>query len=266
MKKIRFILVFIALLLSFGNLQAQIWKQIQDVAQKKVNQKVQKQIDTSFANNQANQGQLFGLGANKIDASVVPVSYVFNWKYSMEINSDQGKSMIVDYYLEPNAFYFGFKMGQGEGQNMFLIMDAKNKLIVTCFENGKEKMASASKMPDYSEMAQKEGDKTKFTYKNLPNKTFLGYNCKGIQATNEEFDIVFYFTNDAKVSFADLFKNQKNQKMPDAFTKYFKPEDKPLMMDMTMTDLKNKGKVTTMKCVSLEKSAYTFLKSEYKFM
>jgi hypothetical protein len=38
------------------------------------------------------------------------------------------------------------------------------------------------------------------------------------------------------------------------------------LMDMTMRDLKNKGKVTTMKCVSLEKSAYEFRKADYKFM
>jgi hypothetical protein len=38
------------------------------------------------------------------------------------------------------------------------------------------------------------------------------------------------------------------------------------MMDVNMKDLKNKGRVTTIKCVSLEKSGYTFNKSEYKFM
>jgi hypothetical protein len=32
------------------------------------------------------------------------------------------------------------------------------------------------------------------------------------------------------VSFGDLFKNQKNQKIPDAFSNYFKPGEKPLMI------------------------------------
>ena len=54
--------------------------------------------------------------------------------------------------------------------------------------------------------------------------------------------------------------------MPDAFSNYFKPGEKPLMMDMTMKDLKNKGKITKMKCISLEKNAYTFNKADYKFM
>ena len=54
--------------------------------------------------------------------------------------------------------------------------------------------------------------------------------------------------------------------MPDAFAGYLKPGEKTLLMDMSMKDLKNKGKVTTMKCISLEKNAYMFNKADYKFM
>ncbi|MNR47204.1 hypothetical protein D3C85_1662740 [compost metagenome] len=115
-------------------------------------------------------------------------------------------------------------------------------------------------------MDQKENEKSKFTYKVLPNKTFLGYNCKGIQATNDEYDIVFYYTNETKVSFSDMFKNQKNSKMPDVLAGYIKPGEKTLMMDMSMKDLKNKGKVTTMKCISLEKKDFVFNKADYQFM
>jgi hypothetical protein len=269
MKKIWFVVVLLALLFSFDSSQAQIWKQIQNAAQKKAldkaSQKAQNQSDKTVDENTNTEAAIMSYGKNKVDASVVPNSYAFSWKYIMEIKSDDGKAMNADYFLEPNASYFGFNVGQ-QGQNMFMIMDAKNRLTVTCFGNGKDKMASASKMADYSEIAKKEGEKSKFTYKALPNKTFLGYNCKGIQATNDEYDIVFYYTNEAKVSFGDMFKNQKNWKMPDALAGYLKPDEKTLLMDMSMKDLKNKGKVTTMKCISLVKSVYVFNKSEYKFM
>jgi hypothetical protein len=215
----------------------------------------------------ANVGAMtMAYGRNKVDVAAVPDSYPFSWKYIMEIKSDGGKAMNAEYFLEPNTNYFGFNVGQKQEQSMFMIMDNKNKLTVTCFGNGKEKMASASKMTDYSEMVKKENEKSKFTYKTLPNKTFLGYNCKGIEATNTEYVIIFYFTNEAKVGFGDLFKSQKNQKMPNAFAGYFKPDDNPLMMDMTMKDLKNNGKTTTMKCVSLDKNSYVFNKADYKFM
>jgi hypothetical protein len=274
MKKIGFVIVFLILLLSFDRSQAQIWKQIQKAAEQKALNKASqkagnatdKALEGSVNQNVNMNDAISNYGKNKVDASEVPNSYAFSWKYVMEIKGDDGKAMNADYLLEPNVSYFGFNVSQGEGQSMFMIMDMKNKLTVTCFGDGKEKMASASKMPDYSEMAKKDGEKSKFTYKTLPNKTFLGYNCKGIQATNDEHDIVFYYTTETKVSFSDMFKNQKNSKMPDALAGYLKPGEKTLLMDMSMKDLKNKGKVTTMKCVSLEKSAYVFNKSEYKFM
>jgi hypothetical protein len=270
MKKKEIIMVFLILLFTFNSSQAQIWKQVQNAAQQhalnKASQKVQKETDKTIDQNVNSQDAILSYGKNKVDASAVPDSYSFSYKYVMEIKTDEGKGMNADYFLEPNATYFGFNIGQGEGQNMFMIMDAKNRLTVTAFGSGKEKMASASKMADFSEMAKKESEKSKFTYKTLPNKTFLGYNCKGIEAISEEYDIVFYVTNEAKVSFGDLFKNQKNQKMPDALSGYFKPEDKMLLMDMTMKDLKNKGKVTTMKCISLDKNTYVFNKADYQFM
>jgi hypothetical protein len=280
MKKIGFAIVFFVLLLSYDNSQAQIWKQIQKAAEQKALNKATQKADAAAdkaldeadkaiegsinQNINANEA-ILTYSKNRIDASEVPNSYAFSWKYIMEIKTDEGKAMNAEYLLEPNATYLGLNVAQG-GQNMLMIMDTKNKITVSCFGSGKDKMASASKMPDYAEMAKNENEKTKFTYKTLPNKTFLGYSCKGIQATNDEYDIIFYYTTDAKVSFSDMFKNQKNWKMPDALTGYFKPEDRTLLMDMSMKDLKNKGKVTTMKCMSLAKSPYVFNKSDYKFM
>lgn len=270
MKKMRIILGFWVLLFSSYSTQAQIWKKIQNAAEKhalnKASDKVNQETDKAVEENVNMEDIMAGYSKNKVDVSKVPDSYVFSWKYTMEIKTDEGQAMNAAYFLEPNASYFGFNIGQKQEESMFMIMDAQNRITVTCFGNAKEKMASASKMPDYSEIAKKENEKSKFTYKALPNKTFLGYNCKGIEAINEEYDMIFYYTNDAKVSFSDLFKNQKNQKMPDAFSNYFKPGDKPLMMDMTINDLKNKGKITKMKCISLEKNAYTFNKADYKFM
>lgn len=270
MKKLWFVIVVSVLLFLSNSLQAQIWKQVQNAAQQQVlnkaSQKGQKEMDKGVSQNANAEDAILGYTKNKVDATAVPDSYAFSWKYIMEIKSDEGKAMTAEYFLEPSASYFGFNMGQGQEQSMFMIMDNKNKLTVTCFGNGKEKMASASKMSDYSEMVKKENEKSKFTYKTLPDKIFLGYKCKGIEATNAEYIMVFYFTTEAKVSFGDMFKNQNNQKMPDAFSNYFKPDDKPLVMDMTMKDLKNKGKTTTMKCISLDENSYVFNKSDYKFM
>ena len=271
MKKNSFVIVLLVLLFSFNSTQAQLWKQIKNTAQKraedkatqKVLNKTDEAVDESFDQIEASMAVF---GKNKLDASAVPNSYNFSWKYVMEIKTDDDKAMKMDYLLETDASYFGFNVGEGKGQNMFMILDTKNRIMVTTFGDGKDKMATASKIPDYSETVTKEEEKEKFVFKTLPNKTVLGYDCKGVQATNNEYDMVFYYTNDAKVSFGEMYKNQKNQNIPDAIANYFKPGEKSLLMEMTMKDLNKKNKITTMKCISLEKNNYTFNKADYKFM
>jgi hypothetical protein len=136
--------------------------------------------------------------------------------------------------------------------------------MVSCFDKGAKKMAMASKIPDYTTTGNTKG--SKYTYKTLPNKIILGYNCRGIQATNDTSTMIFYYTNDAKISFGDMFKSQQDQSMSKAFLNFFKPEERPLMMSMEFTDLKNKAKKMSMTCVGLDKKAFTFNKSDYQFM
>ena len=272
MKKIQWIFSSLLVLFFLNTAQAQILKKIQRAVENKVerkavnkvSEKTEKITSDSIDKVLDPEDNFLGYGKNKVNPSVVPDFYQFSWKYSLEIQADKEKAMIIDYFLEPNAAYFGLNTRQSN--EMFMIMDLKNKLMITCFNQGHEKVATASKIPDYSGTAEKESNSTKFSYKTLPNKIFMGYNCKGIEATNENYVMVFYYTNDAKVSFSDISKSQQNHKMPDAFKNYFKYGDNPLMMTMDIIDLKNNRKTTSMKCVGLEKNPYTFAKSEYKFM
>lgn len=259
----------LVLLFVFNNvLEAQILKKLQKKVQDKVEQKASDKAEEGTENSMEKaldaNAMAMAYGKNKVDPSLVPDSYSFSWKYSLEIQSEKEKAMIMDYFLEPNAEYFGFKMG--ESGEMFMVIDSRNKLMITAFEQEKEKVAMASKMPDYSEMTSKENESDGFSYRSLPNKIIMGYNCKGIEATSADFVMVFYYTNEAKVSFSDMFRSQQKQKTPDVLKRYFKTGDRPLMMTMSMKDLKDKGKITTMKCVVLEKNSREFLKSDYKFM
>lgn len=200
----------------------------------------------------------------KVDASKIPATYEFSWKYSMEINGKEGKTMVADYFLQPKAGYFAFNMASK--RDMLMIMDTKQKLMISSFGSGASKMARASQIPDYSKMTKKQTTASKFKYKPLPNKTIMGYNCKGVEATNNEYVMVFYYTNEAKISFGDLFKSQQDQGASSAFEGYLKPGENALMMSMEAKNLKDKSKSTSMKCVGLQKQAFTFKKADYKFM
>ncbi len=272
MKKIVRVFSVVLMLFFVSAVEGQILKKLQNKIQDNVAKKaIDKTTDTTNQEMQKSIGKTLNadamamaFGKNKVDPSLIPDLYSFSWKYSLEIQSENEKAMIMDYFLEPNAEYFGFKMG--ESGEMFMVIDSKNKLMITAFDQEKEKVAMASKMPDYSEMSSKENESDGFSYRSLPNKIIMGYNCKGIEATSKDFVMVFYYTNEAKVSFSDMFRSQQRQKTPDVLKGYFKTGDRPLMMTMSMKDLKDKGKITTMKCVVLEKNSREFLKSDYKFM
>ena len=179
------------------------------------------------------------------------------------MKTNAGKSMNIDYLLEPNSAYYGANMNR-TGSNMFMIMDTKNKMMISCFDKGVKKIAMASKIPDYSSKGNTKD--SKYTYKTLPNKTILGYNCKGIQAVNDTSTMIFYYTNDTKISFGDMFKSQQDQSLSNALSSFFKSGEKPLMMSLDYKDLKDKSKNMTMQCISLDKKAFTFNKSDYQFM
>lgn len=272
MKKIVRFFSVVLMFLFVSAAEAQILKKLQNKIQDNVTRKaIDKSTDTTSQEMQKTIGKTsnadamgMALGKNRVDPSLVPNSYSFSWKYSLEIQSENEKTMIMDYFLEPNAEYFGFKMG--ESGEMFMVIDSRNKLMITAFDQEKEKVAMASKMPDYSEVSPKDIESDGFSYKALPNKIIMGYNCKGIEATSADFVMVFYYTNEAKVSFSDMFRSQQRQETPDVLKRYFKTGDRPLMMTMSMKDLKDKGKITTMKCIVLEKNSREFLKSDYKFM
>ena len=268
MKKIRWVISVLLLFVFVPVTEAQILKKFQ----KKVQDKVERKAADTVINNQqelleksaAVDAKAKAHSKNMVDPSLLPNSYVFSWKYSLEIQSENQKTMIMDYFLEPDVDYFGFRMGESEG--MFMIIDSKNKWMITTFNQERQKVAMASKMVDYSETESSKNEKDGFSYKSLPNKTIMGYNCKGIEATSADFLLVFYYTNEAQVSFSELFKSEQKQKVPNVLQRYFKTGEKPLLMAMSMKDLKDKGKFTTMNCVFLEKTSFVFAKADYKFM
>lgn len=267
MRKIVAVFSMVLLFLFTLNAEGQILKKLTKKIQDKVLSKaIEKDTLPNEDTNSSINGNLMGMmyGKNKVDVASIPNSYPFSWEYSLEMQTANEKPMVVDYFLEPNSEYFGFKMRDTNG--MFLVIDSKNKWMINTFNQEKSKMAMTSKMPDYTEMAEKADQMNEFTYKPLPDKVIMGFNCKGIQATSADSEMTFYYTNEAKVSFSDLFKAQQKKATPNALKNYFKAGDKPLMMTMTMKDLKNKGAVTTMKCIGLVKKPSEFKKSDYTFM
>ena len=248
--------------------QAQFLKKLQ----KRVEQRVENAVIEKTANKAAEKAsksmdKMFdinpfgGGGKEKADPSLVADSYSFTWKYSLKMSTKEG-SIVLDYYLEPDASYFGFS--SESMANIFTVMDTGHKITAMFMQSEGNNMGMVNQMPDLD--IEDANDKTEqFNFQSLPEKTINGYLCKGVKATNDGYEMIMYFTNEAEVSFDDIYKNNKT-KIPPQLKDYFNPDDKVLMMSMDFTDLKNKKQSGSIECVGLEEVHKTIRKSDYKFM
>lgn len=266
-KNCRLLLLLIYALFLLPTAHAQFLKKLQKRVEQKVEnaviekaadkatEKATKSMDKAFDINP------FGGSKEKADPSLVADAYDFTWKYSLKMTTKDGE-IVFDYYLKPDTSYFGFTSAVME--SMFTVMDNTNKVTVMFMEAEGNNIGMVNQMPELDiEEANKESDQFKFEV--LPDKTINGYHCKGVKATNEDYEMVMYFTNETEVSFDDIYKN-KTTKIPAQLKDYFDPNDKVLMISMDMKNLKKKNENATMECIGLEEVQKSISKSDYKFM
>lgn len=220
-------------------------------------EKATKSMDKAFETNPF----LGGGSKEKADPSLVSDTYDFTWKYSLKMSTKDGE-LVFDYFLKPEASYFGFTsatMG-----DMFTVMDNGQKITVMFMNSGDNNIGMVTQIPDL-DLNQANDEAEKFKFETLPDKTVNGYNCKGVKVTSDAYEMVMYFTKEAEISFDDIYKNSRTN-IPVELKDYFKEDDKVLMISMDMKDLKNDKKNAKMECVGLEQVSKTIKKSDYKFM
>lgn len=263
------LIILIALTLASAQAaQAQFFKKLG----KRVQQKVENTVVEKTANKAAEktarsmdkvfEANPFGAGTKKGDPSVVENEYVFSWKYSLKISTKEG-DVFFDYYLQPGAAYFGFTSPSIEG--VFTVMDNKNKVTAMFMASQGDNMGMVTQMVDDPEAEEMKDESAKFSFETLPAKVINGFDCKGIKATNEEMELVMYFTAEAEVSFDDIYRSRQAN-IPPELKEYFSKEESALMISMDMKSLKDSKMDAKIECVGLEKADKTILKSDYKFM
>ena len=268
MKNEKILSVLLMLFISVQTSQAQLLKKLkQRVEQKVENVIVEKTSDkaaekTSKTMDKAFEINPFGGKMDKANPNLVADSYDFTWKYSLKMTSAQGE-IVFDYYLKPGAPYFGFTSAAME--NMFTVMDNGNKVTTMFMEHEGNNMGMVTSMPDDLDLEEAKDRSEGFEITSLPDKTINGYHCQGVNYTNVDYEMDMYFTNEAEVSFDDIYKNQQAQ-IPAQVKDFFGKDEKVLMIYMEMRGLKKKNESMTMECVGLEEISKTIKKSDYKFM
>ena len=189
-------------------------------------------------------------GGNKVDMSKLPASYKFDYRYALKMTTQAG-DIDFDYFLSKTEPYMGVKMNMG--MDMSIVFDEGNKTVFT-YVNG---MPIATEM-DLSN-AVSEDDKNmynNYTFKELPNRKFLGYDCVGREMENDEYKFTVYIAPNMEAGFGNMFKSE-HANIPPAMQKFSQEYKNGLMMHMVMVDKKNnkkKNTSATMECVAFEPS------------
>jgi hypothetical protein len=267
-KNTQLFFTIIFLLMAIPSTQAQLLKKLK----KRVEQKVENVIvekasdkaaeETSKTMDKAFEINPFGGKMDKADPNLVADSYDFTWKYSLKMTSAQGE-IVFDYYLNPGSNYFGFTSAAME--NMFTVMDNGKKVTAIFMEHEGNNMGMVTSMPDDLDLEEAKVRPEAFEITSIDDKTINGYHCKGVNARTVDYEIDMYFTNEAEVSFDDIYKNQQ-ARIPAQVKDFFGEDEKVLLIYMELKGLKKKNESMTMECVGLEEVSKTILKSDYKFM
>lgn len=255
MKQI-FLLFFFIAGLGICNSQAQILKKLQQrvvdraenvIVEKTAQKAADKTSDAMDKILNPNFGAMGKGSGKKVDVSNLPASYNFHYKYSIKVSSNQGEVQF-DYYLNKTEPYMGVKMGTGV--DMTFVFDEGNKVVFSSM-NG---MKSASEMALLTDDEDDLDAYNDYKITELPNKTFLGYDCIGRQMENDDYKFIVYIAPNMETSFGKMFRSDQAN-MPPAAQKLSKDYENGLMMFMDMTDKKSKKKKNasgTMECVAFE--------------
>ena len=242
-----------------------VLKKTEEVAADKTEEGMDKLLNMEFMNM---YDEKFKTG-EAVDPSILPDHYDFEWKYTMQINTTQG-AISMDYYLSPNAEYFGMKPDLSDQEvtgNMVMVMDVERNVTTMFMDMGDTKMAMPTAIPLDIDVEDTDLDETgEYVFEEIGTKEILGKTCQGFRMENEEMKVVIYSMLDAPVSFNQVFGSDA-QKMPKGFDpKWLEKMENSLVMEMTYTDKAKSVNATKMECVALNKEAFVISKNDYQFM
>lgn len=266
------LIAFLISMLFINNAEAQFLKKLKKTVEDAVEETViNKAADKASEKASKSMDKIFdpsfggGKKGEKVVPQNLPESFSFEYKYQLMMSTTKG-DMKMDYLLKPGASYLGVSMDVGP--KMFMIMDGEQNISYMFIDSNDNKICTATSLDITDDLDDEMNNLDNYTITSLPNKTFLGYDCPGLQMENDDYVFIMYYTNEAPVSFNDVFKTDPDR-IPVALKSHFNENQNSLMMYMDMKDKKNKGKKNTsgtMECTSLETTDFELSTAGYKLM
>lgn len=186
----------------------------------------------------------------------VPESYRFSHKMVMEMNAGKQNNLIT-YWLTPEDGYFGT-----EQSSQLMIIDVKNEFILMIMEAEKMMMKmsfNTKSLQEQMPLSAQSQDDMKIT--SLPDKTILGYKCKGYQVSSEDGVSKVWITYDAPIGFMGAFVDTES--LAHSGMSIGK---NAVMMEIQFEPAKKNKDKFSMICVDFKQENKNINKSEYKSM
>lgn len=250
---------------------------------KKLGNKVQQAAEDAVTNKSADKASevtnkamdgLFDMdlstAGEPVDLETLPASYHFDWRYTLQMVTENG-NMNIHYFLNKEKnMPFGSRpeMEQGKAAgNMFMVMDPSLTTTIILMENSGSKTGMVMSTPDIASAVDKQSDKGDYTFKKIGTKKILGYTCQGFQMENDESKITMYIAQDAPVSFSNLYSGTASKQMPKGMDPKWLDQigENSLMMEMDYVGKDKKGQSTKITCVALEKQKVDISLADYTF-
>ena len=277
MKKSVIILTVITFLFCFKS-EAQFLERLQKRVQETVEETAIMKVEEKAANETGKAAdKLLNVNIKKmmesetgtsVDPSILPDTYDFDWKYSMQMQTKDG-SFILNYFLKPNAKYFGSKpdMKQsGTMGDMYTVMDMDRNINTVFMDMNGQRIAMASSIPMDMDFESEEDTSDKYNFKEIGTKEILGYKCQGFSMENSETKMIIYAAMEAPVSFSQIF-GVKTENAPKGFNpKWLNKMENSLVMEVQYQDKKKKKNSLIMRCISLKEEFFSIDKNDYEFM
>ncbi len=244
------------------NLHKKAEKRVENTVTNKVTDKASaeagKSVDNMLNFQMGNSG--FATGSEQVDYAEIPAVYEFDWSYVVKMETRQGE-MILTYFLKKDAPYFGMKLPDND---MHMVMDPSRNLNVIYMRSNGNNIVMVTKMPKTlpDEIVADNAANDEYSFKQIGNKTIMGYDCEGYQGENRDVVITFYVTTEPDISFGGIYKYD-NTKLPKGFDPKWIKDGQGIMMQMIKEGKKNAKDNVTMTCIALERGNFSLNKGDY---
>ena len=209
---------------------------------------------------------------HKVTADMLPDSYDFNWEYKTVMTMDSRKkdNMQMNFLINTNTNYQGSEFIDAKNKDMgkmVMVFDLDlNSMLMFMNGKGNQNMLQIFPIPE-----QKIGNgkiTEEYNIIEIPSKTILGYNCKGLQMENNNYIVKVYHAKDAPVSLTNFFSigGSKNMKIPEIDPRLVKQFSSGLIMEMQYIDKKKNKNNIIITGQSIHKKTTSIKKEDYKVM